>query len=77
LKLDDKGKELKSKLKENSLFNQISGYAPTGGFVGSFFGFVSKQLDKLAGLSENSNDSYINSLVICKKFYKEKDDGKT
>ena len=67
----------KDKLQDNSLFNQISGYAPTGGFVGSFFGFLSKQLDKLAGLSESSNDSYVNSLLVCKKFYQDKDQNKT
>lgn len=76
-KLDQKGKEIKDKLQDNSLFNQISGYAPTGGFVGSVVGFLSRQLDKLAGLSENSNDSYINSLLVCKKFYQDKDQNKT
>ena len=76
-KLDDKGKLIKKKLEDNSLFNQISGYAPTGGFIGSIFSFISKQLDKLAGLSENSNDSYITSLLVCKKFYQDKDNNRT
>jgi len=45
--------------------------------IGSFFQFISRQLEKLSGLSDQSNDSYINSLVVCKKFYQDKDQNKT
>ena len=51
--------QLLQTLSDNSLFNEISGYKPTGGLIGSFFGYVSDTVDKWAGLRDDVNDNML------------------
>jgi len=34
--------KLKKKLENNTLFNELSGFRPTGGLLGSFFAYLSE-----------------------------------
>ena len=46
-------------MSDNSLFNEISGYKPTGGIIGNFLAFISDTVDKISGLGDDINDQMI------------------
>ena len=57
-------------LKNNTLFNEISGYAPTGGLIGSIFTAIGDFIEDISGLNDKDNERMVDNLEACKKFYK-------
>ena len=56
-------------LKNNTLFNEISGYAPTGGLIGTVLTAIGDFLEDVSGLSDKDNEKMVDNLEACKKFY--------
>ena len=52
-------KTLIQQMSDNSLFNEISGYKPTGGIIGNFLAFISDTVDKISGIGDDINDQMI------------------
>ena len=65
----EEDKNLLQTLGGNSLFNQISGYETTGGVIGKFFSYISDKVEKLSGMNDFDNDSLVQNLAACRKFY--------
>ena len=66
-----------AQLKNNSLFNQISGYKPTGGIIGSFFNMIGDAVEKMSGLTDQQSDQLVHNLESCRKYFKLKEQNKT
>ena len=46
-------------MSDNSLFNEISGYKPTGGIIGNFLAYISDEVEKISGIGDDINDSML------------------
>ena len=59
-------------LKNNSLFNEISGYAPTGGLIGTMLTAIGEFIDDISGLNDKDNEKMVDNLEACKKYDQDK-----
>ena len=53
---EPKPQDIPTNLKNNTLFNQLSGYQVTGGFVGQMFNYIGTFVEELSGLNDKEND---------------------
>ena len=57
--------DLRKALGNNSLFNEISGYKPTGGILGQIFASLGSFIDDLSGLDDKENSQMEQNLEAC------------
>ena len=58
------------------MFNEISGYAPTGGVLGEMFNAIGNFIEDLSGLNDKESDRMVDNLEACRKYYVSKNEGK-
>ena len=66
---EPKKEDIPANLKNNTLFNQLSGYQVTGGFIGQMFNYIGTFVEELSGLNDKENDQMVDNMEACKKFY--------
>ena len=62
-------------LENNELFNELSGYKPTGGFIGTILTQIGGFIEHMAGMNDKDNDHMKENLEICKHYYEQKKAG--
>ena len=62
-------------MKNNTLFNELSGYIPTGGVIGHMFNMVGDFIEDISGLNDKENDRMLENLEACRKYYAMKQEG--
>ena len=55
-KNESKDDSVPQNLKNNSLFNEISGFQITGGLIGKLFSYVGTVVENISGLNDREND---------------------